>query len=158
MSAGSLTCRSVVYPWYCDHMGHMNVMWYVGKFDEATWNFLSAIGLTPRYLREQRRGAVAVDQRLSYRRELYSGDIISIRSAALEIRQSSFRFVHEMLNDDTHELVATTVLTGVHIDVDTRKSCPMPQELRRRAEEMLAADPAAWASWPPSKSFLHEAQ
>jgi hypothetical protein len=23
-----LTYRGVVYPWQCDHMGHMNVMWY----------------------------------------------------------------------------------------------------------------------------------
>jgi acyl-CoA thioesterase FadM len=32
------TYRGTVYPWHCDHIGHMNVMWYVGKFDEATWN------------------------------------------------------------------------------------------------------------------------
>ena len=32
-----VTYRGVVYPWDCDHMGHMNVMRYVGKFDEATW-------------------------------------------------------------------------------------------------------------------------
>ena len=25
------TYRGAVYPWHCDHMGHMNVMWYVGK-------------------------------------------------------------------------------------------------------------------------------
>jgi acyl-CoA thioester hydrolase len=31
-----LTYRGTVYPWQCDHIGHMNVMWYVGKFDEAT--------------------------------------------------------------------------------------------------------------------------
>jgi acyl-CoA thioester hydrolase len=30
---GALTTRGTVYPWRCDHMGHMNVMWYVGKFD-----------------------------------------------------------------------------------------------------------------------------
>lgn len=41
------THRSVVYPWHCDHMGHMNVMWYAGKFDEATWALFHAIGLTP---------------------------------------------------------------------------------------------------------------
>jgi acyl-CoA thioester hydrolase len=31
-----LAYRGTIYPWHCDHMGHMNVMWYVGKFDEAT--------------------------------------------------------------------------------------------------------------------------
>lgn len=29
MSDLILTHRGVVYPWQCDHMGHLNVMWYV---------------------------------------------------------------------------------------------------------------------------------
>src|SRR6185295_20168046 len=40
--SGLLTYRGAVYPWHCDHMGHMNVMWYVGKFDEANWNLFAA--------------------------------------------------------------------------------------------------------------------
>ena len=154
MSAGTLSARSVVYPWYCDHMGHMNVMWYVGKFDEATWHFLAALGLTPRYLRDERRAAVAVDQRISYQRELYAGDLISVRSAALEVRKSSIRFVHEMSNEETGELAAVALLTGVHIDAVTRKSCPVPEELRRRAEQFVAPDAGAWNTWPPAHSFL----
>ncbi len=31
-----VTYRGVVYPWHCNHVGHMKVKWYVGKFDEAT--------------------------------------------------------------------------------------------------------------------------
>ena len=27
---GEPTYRGIVYPWHCDHMGHKNVMWYVG--------------------------------------------------------------------------------------------------------------------------------
>ena len=42
------TYRGAVYPWHCDHMGHMNVMWYVGKFDEATWNLFATLGVTTR--------------------------------------------------------------------------------------------------------------
>ena len=51
----SITYRGAVYPWHCDHVGHMNVMWYVGKFDEATWNLFLQVGITPAYLREQAR-------------------------------------------------------------------------------------------------------
>ncbi len=32
------TYQGTVYPWNCDHMGHMNVQFYVAKFDEAIWN------------------------------------------------------------------------------------------------------------------------
>ena len=42
-----VTYLGTVYPWQCDHVGHMNVMWYVRKFDEATWNFFHQLGLTP---------------------------------------------------------------------------------------------------------------
>jgi acyl-CoA thioester hydrolase len=41
MSEFTITYRGTVYPWQCDHMGHMNVMWYVAKFDEASWQLLS---------------------------------------------------------------------------------------------------------------------
>jgi hypothetical protein len=49
-----VTYRGTVYPWHCDHMGHMNVMWYMGKFDEAVWNLFLEVGLTPSYLRCKR--------------------------------------------------------------------------------------------------------
>src|SRR5690349_3694340 len=51
-----LTYRGAVYPWHCDQNGHMNVMWYVGKFDEATWSLMARIGVTRSYLRDAGRG------------------------------------------------------------------------------------------------------
>jgi len=29
MTQHVMTYRGTVYPWHCDQMGHMNVMWYV---------------------------------------------------------------------------------------------------------------------------------
>ncbi|HEY2478200.1 MAG TPA: hypothetical protein VGI17_05670 [Solirubrobacterales bacterium] len=40
--------RSVVYPWQCDHMGHLNIMWCVGKFEEATLDLFAWLGMTGR--------------------------------------------------------------------------------------------------------------
>ena len=39
-----ITYKGCVYPWQCDQIGHMNIMWYVGKFDEANWNHLARVG------------------------------------------------------------------------------------------------------------------
>jgi hypothetical protein len=33
MSEWTESFRGVVYPWHCDHLGHMNVQHYVGMFD-----------------------------------------------------------------------------------------------------------------------------
>jgi acyl-CoA thioester hydrolase len=124
-----VTARSVVYPWQCDHMGHMNVMWYTGKFDEATWQLFGEIGLTGSYLRRNQRGLAALQQETTYKRELVAGDLVIIRSGFLEFREKIVRFYHEMLNSETSEIAATTKLTGVYLDTEARKSCPFPSEI-----------------------------
>src|SRR5258706_14575022 len=116
------TYRRTVYPWQCDHVGHMNIMWYVGKFDEANWNLFARIGLTPTYLRESGRGMAAVQQNISYERELLAGDIVEVRSVLLEIREKSIRFRQDMRNAETGEIAAFCEITGVRMDRQARKS------------------------------------
>src|SRR6188768_1805938 len=101
-----LTYKGSIYPWHCDHMGHMNVMWYVGKFDEATWNLFSEIGMTPAFLREQARAMAAVQQDITYKRELLSGDVVAVRSGLIEMREKVVKFVHEMRHAKTEEVCA----------------------------------------------------
>lgn len=127
------TYRGTVYPWHCDHVGHMNVMWYVGKFDEATWQLFAALGITPAYLRGHGRGMAAVDQRIRYLRELVAGDVVSVRSGLVEVRERVIRFVHEMRNAVTGEVCATTLLTGVHMDTTARRACAFPDDIAATA-------------------------
>ena len=133
-----LTYRGTVYPWHCDHVGHMNVMWYVGKFDEATWHLFSAIGLTPSYLRSARRGMAAVDQQISYLQELHAGAVVSVRTTISKVSERSLIFVHEMTNDETGEVAARTVLKAVHLDTEARKSCALPAAVLAAATALVA--------------------
>ena len=138
-----ITYKGTVYPWQCDHVGHMNIMWYVGKFDEANWNLFARIGLTPTYLRQSGCGMAAVQQNISYKRELHAGDIVEIKSRVLEVRDKTVRFLHEMRNAETGEIAATCEITGVHMDRQARKSAPFPEAIRVAAMSFLArAEPA----------------
>jgi len=132
MTVPVLTYRGTIYPWHCDHIGHMNVMWYVGKFDEATWHLLASAGLTGKRMREEGFGMVAVEQRIEYKRELLAGDLITIRSWFQEVREKSLLFVHEMTNEETQEVAARTFLTGVCLDTKTRKARPLPADVQER--------------------------
>jgi acyl-CoA thioester hydrolase len=120
-------------------MGHMNVMWYVGKFDEATWNLFATIGVTAAFLKANERGMAAVQQNITYKRELHAGDTVVVRSAFLEVRDKLARFVHEMRHGVSGELSAICVLTGVHTDTRTRKSCPFPSEILERGRSLVRA-------------------
>ncbi len=136
-----LTYRGAVYPWHCDHMGHMNVMFYVGKFDEATWNLFAGLGITPAYLREQHRGMAAVQQNIAYKQELLAGSIVEVRSRVAEVREKTIRFVHEMRNAETGEVAAVCELTAVHTDRQTRKACPFPADVMAKIQAAIPAAP-----------------
>jgi len=134
------TYKGVVYPWHCDHMGHMNVMWYVGKFDEATWHLAGMIGITSAFMKRENRGMVAAEQRIIYKRELLAGALVSIRTGIIEVGEKKMKFFHEMLNEETGEVAAITFLTGIHIDSILRKACPLPAEAIRLAKELVIED------------------
>jgi acyl-CoA thioester hydrolase len=133
-----LSYCGTVYPWHCDHMGHMNVMFYVGKFDEATWHLFAALGLTPEFLRQNNRGMAAVEQTIAYRKELRAGDIVSVHSRVVEIKDKALRFEHDMRKDDTGEVAATTILTALHLDTAARKVCSFPAAVRERAKPLAS--------------------
>ena len=137
MLTEAITYRGTIYPWQCDHMGHMNVMWYVGKFDEASWQMLSMLGMTQSRMRAERAAMVAVEQRLEYKRELHAGDVITIRTSVIEVKDKALRLRHEMWHDETGELAAATEMVGVHLDARTRKARRLPGDVRARASQGL---------------------
>jgi acyl-CoA thioester hydrolase len=118
----------------------MNVMWYVGKFDEATWQFFNMLGLSPSFLRMAKRGMAAVDQHISYLRELRAGDVVTVRTKLVEIKEKSIRFVHEMTNDESNEIAARTTLKGVHMDTNARKSCAFDESILAKAASMVSGN------------------
>jgi acyl-CoA thioester hydrolase len=140
MAQPILTYRGTVYPWHCDQVGHMNVMWYVGKFDEATWSLFHEVGLTSTYLRETNRGMAAVEQQIFYLRELHAGAVVSVRSTVNEVRDKLIVFTHEMTSDDTGQLAARTVLKAVHLDKSTRKSSEFEPGIRVMAESLVSSE------------------
>lgn len=131
------TYQGTIYPWHCDHLGHMNVMYYVGKFDEATWHFFSQIGISNKVMRDEGRGLVAIEQTLKYKRELLAGDIIIIRSKIVEFSDKSLTFAHEMFDAETDELCATAIFTGLYFDKGKRKAISFPETIKETMQGFL---------------------
>jgi acyl-CoA thioester hydrolase len=90
-------------------------------------------------VRENKRGMAAVEQTIQYKRELHAGDIVSVHSVLLEIKDKSVRFAHEMRKADTGEIAAMTTLTAVHFDTVARRACAFPDGVREKAAALLKA-------------------
>ena len=137
MGKGRLTYKGTVCPWHCDHMGHMNVMYCVGKFDEATWDFFAGLGLTPDAMRSTGTGMAAVDLRITYKRELLPGDTVEVFTRPIEARGKALKWIHEMIDCGSGEVAATCELTALHLDTVKRKSIPLPDSVIEVAGSLM---------------------
>lgn len=137
MEKGLETYRGLVYPWEMDHVGHMNVQFYVRRFDEASWHFLLALGIGPAYQRDEGRGVVALEQQVRYRREVLAGALLAVRTRLRGVGDSSLRYEHTMRDCETGETVAEMELLVVQIDTDRRSSTPWPAAMRERCRQWL---------------------
>ena len=133
---GLVTYRGAVYASHCDHIGHMNIVSYGAKFDEANWVLFCELGLTPSYLRGA-CGMAGVQQNITYSQELFAGDVIEIRSHVLEVGDKRLRFRQEMRNIETGGLAAVSEITAVHLDKKEHKASPLPPAVRAKAAALL---------------------
>jgi len=130
------TYRGVVYPRHLDHMDHMNVAYYVEKFDEGVWHLFASVGLTPNYMREENRGMAAVEMNIRYLRELCAGNLIAVRGGLTKVGEKSLHMVQEMRNAETGEIAALWRAVAVHLDRAARRATPFPLEIAARAKEV----------------------
>ena len=131
------TARGTVHEWQRDHMGHINVRAYMEFFEEACWQFYAMLGLTASLLRSGAVNLAAVQQNVSYMKELYPGDTIAVRTGVLELREKVVRFRHELYNTETNEVASTCEFTVVCLDAKTRKSCPFPPTVAEKARPLM---------------------
>lgn len=133
------TYRAVVFPWHCDHLGHLNVRWYGHFFDDAGWHLWSQIGMS--HVTFKARGVVTVVANITtdFHHESGAGDLLLVRSAFTRIGGKSITMSQRMTNAETGVLCATQDVVEVFFDMETRKAAAMPDDIRERLEAVVVA-------------------
>src|SRR5262249_49890387 len=137
-----LTWQASVEPRFIDAMGHMNVSWYVHLFDRATWALFERLGIDDEYRRRANTGMFAVEEHVRYLGELREGDPLEVRSELLAVSARSLRLGHVMVDPVRRRLSATAEVTGVHIDLGTRRAAPFPEALLASMRGQVRAEAA----------------
>jgi acyl-CoA thioesterase FadM len=128
-----------VKPWEVGRQGHADWPAHIHRFTAANGHVIAAFGMTPAYMREQRRGFSTFEFKLRFEGTVGLGRQVRVRSGLLHVGTSSMRILHRMVDTATGKLVATLEQSGVHLDLVARRPAPLPDDLRERARALVVA-------------------
>jgi acyl-CoA thioester hydrolase len=132
--------RNMVFPWHCDHYGHMNVRWYTHFFDDASFLIWSTIGFNMRDVLATGIHTVIARSTTEYHREVRAGDPVLILGGFTRIGTKSLTLCTRMLDANTRELRATNEYVVVFFNAQTRRSAEIPGDVRHAASQALVTD------------------
>ncbi|MDA8972401.1 MAG: thioesterase family protein [Saprospiraceae bacterium] len=121
-----LTYKGAVMTWECDSNGHMNVMYYINKFENAGRNLSLEMGVSK--IMSKEIGFVVVEQTIKYLREVFEDDLLFVESSLVNFSNKAMVMRHEMFNGITKELVSTMDVVGVLFNKTNRKAIPIPKD------------------------------
>ena len=131
------SARDTVKPAEVDVSGGAALSHYIHRFSAANGHAIAAFGMTPAYMRAERRGFSTFEFQLDLGSPLRAGDGVRVRSAVSHVGNSSLRLLHVMTREPDDEIVATLEQSGVHFDQEARRPAPLPDTLRERARTLL---------------------
>jgi acyl-CoA thioester hydrolase len=131
------TYRAVVFPWHCDHLGHLNVRWYGHFFDDAGWHLWSQIGMSHVTFKERGIVTVVASIKTDFHHESGPGDLLRVESAFTRIGGKSLTMTQRMTNAETGVLCATQDVVEVFFGMESRKAAAMPDDIRDKLEAVV---------------------
>lgn len=129
-----------VSPLECDHLGHMNVQFYVAKVSDAAWHVMASIGITPSFIRERGQVPAAVKQEIAYLKEALAGDLLRIESGVLEASERKLTFFHRMRKVEDDQVVMTSKVYTINMDLQARRGVPLDPAVLALAKSRLLVE------------------
>ncbi|MEM6803280.1 MAG: acyl-CoA thioesterase [Bacteroidota bacterium] len=137
MSGKILTYQGAVQSWELDSNDHMNVMFYINKFELAGRNLTHEMGMRNEILQKNNWGIAVVEQNIQYLKEVYEDELIRIESVLTHIGNKSFGAMHEMISRDREEVVSIMKASLVLLDKDARRATQIPLPIKESMRKLL---------------------
>lgn len=134
-----LTYKGAVMTWETDSNRHMNVMYYVNKFEHAGRNFNLDLGLHE-IINQGEIGIVVLEQKLNYYTEVFEDDLLYVESSLIDIGNKAYTLFHEMYNGKTKKLVSTMKVILTLFDQVERKAIIFPSIEKERLLKSIAKE------------------
>jgi acyl-CoA thioester hydrolase len=132
-----------------DANGHLNVRHYVGIASEGLDESLVAQGI-PKMWPAQGHAIFSAEHHLTYVAELRTGDRLSARVRLLGRSERAAHALVYLLDESHQRLSFVMEEIFLHIDMETRRTAPWPDDVAAALDERAAAD--AQLPWEPDVS------
>lgn len=133
------TLECDVDPAWIDINDHMNAQFYGIVVYRAHAAFTDAIGLGDDYVRATRFGKVVVQSATTYEREVRRGARLAVDSWLLGVDAKRLHFFHEVRDLGERTRVAVSEQLDLHVDLETRRTAPMPEAVLARLTRFAAS-------------------
>ncbi len=133
-----------------DSNGHLNVRHYLGLYDDAEWVVFGRVGIGEEHAESGLGGVFALEQHLTYRREVLVGDEVSVYVRTLARTDRMVHLASYLANHTRREVAGSMEALDAYVDFGTRRLAPWPAEGGAGLDRLVAE--AALLAWEPRLS------
>lgn len=145
MNAPWISVRENVRDEWIDFNGHMTNAAYVAAFDIASVAWLHHIGIDPDYRARERCSTFALELHTVFHRELPARASFVIETRLLDYDAKRLHLFHQIRSADEDFVAASLEVVTMHVNLDQRRSTPLPESILRKLEAWkLASDSLSW--------------
>ncbi len=111
----------------CDENGHLNVRHYLGIYDDGEWTVFGSAGLGDEHAALGHGGIFALEQHVTYRREVLLDQQVTVRLRLLERTDRMLHLVSYLTNDTLREVAGSLEGLYGYVDFDARRLSAFPE-------------------------------
>jgi acyl-CoA thioester hydrolase len=143
---GVIIYRGEVRSEWIDVNDHMNVAYYVLALDLAIDALWDQFGITDEYMATTRGSTFAVESHVTYQNELLEGDRYIVTAQILGFDEKRIHQFQRIYHEEKRYLAATAEWMNLHVDLDSRRVSPWPEEIQEKIRQFSIAQ--ADRTWP----------
>ena len=128
--------ETVVEEWI-DYNGHLNMAFYNVIFDHGIDHLYDHLGIGKDYTKSGIGSCFTLEAHVHYLNELSLGDEVRVELRLINFDSKRIHIFEEMYHQKEGYLAATSEQIGMHVDMKTRKSSPLPDEVKSKLEALL---------------------
>ena len=122
---------------WIDYNGHMNMAYYLLIFDRCLDFVYDHLNIGEAYVKASGGSCFSREIQVNYLQELVAGDPVRVTFQLMDYDEKRLHFFQHMYPAQDEYLAATSEQLALHVDVNLRRTTPLPASVQKRLNELM---------------------